>query len=108
MQKPKKTIRITTNYNLDLTGVQLQNEEVDNVVLEGRGLHVDHFQSGDQGKDVEVGELVEVVRNFVEVVVEAVVSHMGSEWTGRVLRDPIFHCKLVDQDQDDVRSCCAR
>ena len=34
-------------------------------------IHVDHFQSDDQNKDVEICDLVDVGEEVVEVVVEA-------------------------------------
>ena len=77
MQKPKKTIRITTNYHLIPTDDQLQNEEVDNVVREDARvepedqIQVDHIQSDDQDKDVEVVDLVEVGVVAVELGAEA-------------------------------------
>ena len=91
MQKPKTKIRITTNYNLDPTEDQLQNEEVDNVVREDARvepedqIQVDHFQSDDQDMDVEVVDLEEVGVVVVEVVVEAhvVQSEPEESWETR-------------------------
>ena len=88
MQKPKKTIRITTNYNLNPTEDQLQNEEVDNVVRADARvepedqIQVDHVQSDDQNMDVEVVDLVEVGVVVVEVVAEAhvVQSELEESW----------------------------
>ena len=72
MQKPKKTIRIPTNYYLQPTEDHLQNEEEEVVVLEDvrveqdSQIPVDQFQNDDQYMDVEVGDLVDVVQEVVE------------------------------------------
>ena len=81
-------IRITTNYNLDPTEDQLQNEEVDNVVREDARvepedqIQVDHVQSDDQDKDVEVIDLVKVGVVVIELGVEAhaVQSKVEESW----------------------------
>ena len=73
MQNPKKTIRIPTNYYLQPTEDHLQNEEEEVVVLEDvrveqdSQIPVDHFQNDDQYMDVEVGDLVDVVQEVVEL-----------------------------------------
>ena len=72
MQKPKKTVRIPTNYYLQPTEDQLQNEEAEVVVLEDvrieqdNQIPVDHVQTDDQDMEVEVGDLVDVVQEVVE------------------------------------------
>ena len=72
MQKPKKTIRIPTNYYLQPIEDHLHNEEAEVVVLEDvrieqdNQIPVDHVQTDDQDMEVEVGDLVDVVQEVAE------------------------------------------